>query len=266
MRLHLVGLLAVAVLVSGCTFYRPRPVTFTVRDGETGRPISDAHLNTQHWVMLDFGSLFSSIGPTTGQTDQDGKLDLIVDPTGRNFHLAINAEGYEEGYLGQAAFWHRHQRGWWRDTYDVELFKSGRPEAMITLPDGYRGVVIIQFAEDGESMSTNGRRRFEYTATARGLVRINESRLFKTIGKRELIRAREKNGEVMRTVISQEDRVVPENEVAFRFLAAGNHRNVWLYAVGTKEEADAIHREVWPASNYFDEMAFERMLRARSPK
>src|SRR5438477_11407442 len=85
------------LLAAGCSLYQPRPITYTVRDGDTGRPIEGAKIKANYLTMLDFGVLFASIGPREGITDRDGELTLIIDPDKISCHLSVTADGYPIG-------------------------------------------------------------------------------------------------------------------------------------------------------------------------
>src|SRR5438045_2443702 len=93
---RILACMAIAHLLisTGCTLYQPRPVTYKVRDGDTGQPIEGAEIKAQYISMLDFGVLFASIGPREGKTDAKGDLTLIIDPDKNSCHLSVTADGY----------------------------------------------------------------------------------------------------------------------------------------------------------------------------
>ena len=270
--------LTVLVLGSGCTLYRPRPVTFRVRDGDTGQPIANARVRADYFVMFDFGVWFASVGPREGGTDRDGKLTLVIDPHKPMFLLQVTADDYPEGpNSGRLAFgssrWGRSVPGPWyslREDYEVRLYRGAQPTADLTVPDGYRGPVLVRFATDGDPPVLNGQRAFPYTASARGVVTVADGGFFEAVGSFTGVRARYADRSTFPTYVrDRHDPAAPkaptDDAVAMRFITPVWKRHTWLYVLGTAAEADAVNRAVWTDDNHFDEAAFERIVKSHEP-
>lgn len=271
-------ILTVLVLGSGCTLYRPRPVTFRVRDGDTGQPIADAQVRAEYLTKLDFGVWFASVGPREGVTDRDGNLTLVIDPHKSLFLLQVTADDYPEGpNSGRMAFgsprWGRSVPGPWyslREGYEVRLYRGPQPTADLTVPDGYRGPVLVRFATDGDPPVLGGQRAFSYTASARGSVTVADGGFFEAVGSYASIRARYADRSTFPTYVrdrhnSASPEAQTDDAVAMRFITPVWKRHTWLYVLGTAAEADAVERAVWPDHNHFDQAAFERIVKSHEP-
>jgi hypothetical protein len=271
--------LAALVLVgSGCTLYQPRPVTFRVRDGDTGQPIAGARVEAQYWAMLDFGVWFASVGPRDGVTDRDGNLTLVIDPRKWSFHLRVTADGYpEDGDLVPATYgsprWDRLMPGPWYspwDEYQVRLYRGPKPTADVTVPDGYRGAVLVRFAPGGEPPALAGQRAFAYPASPRGVAEIRDGGFFEAVGSYAAIRARYAGRPAFPTYVPGRHGPAPPgapegHAVALRFVTPVWEQHTWLYVLGTAAEAEEVERAVWPDPNHFDQAAFDRIVEAHGP-
>ena len=267
------AVIAAVLLNSGCSLYQPRPVTFHVRDGDTGEPIADAKVQAQYWAMLDFGVWSASVGPRDGATDPNGNLTLVIDPQKYCFRLHVTADGYPEDLaFGRATFgnsplWARLVPGaWWslHDEYDVRLFRGKPPTADVTVPDGYRGVVLVRFAQ-GEPRLMDGRREFMCAASSLGAAEIADGEFFESIGSYHGIRARYPNATAVPTYVPDRHNGPPpgapaDEAVALRFITPVWEQHIWLYVLGTAAEAEAVERTVWPDHNHFDDAAFQRIV------
>jgi hypothetical protein len=261
--------LAILAFGSGCSLYQPRPVTFSVRDGDTGQPIQGAEVRANYLVMLDFGVLFGSVGPMNGVTDRDGNLTMVVDPTHRAFRLTVNAMGYS-GYgwdFESPHWWKRVPQAWYslRDEYEVQLFRGPQPTAEVMFPNDYRGVVVVKFAAKSSPPAVPGQRTFSYTASLRGAVEIKETALFQSRYFYEGIRARYEDGFVLPTVERDWSGRGSSNQVADDAVAlrhVWSTRNAWLYVLGTAAEAKVVERSVWPDDNHFNDAAFDAIVAA----
>ena len=276
--LRYLSVVAVVVLGSGCTLYQPRPVTFQVRDGDTGKPVAGAKVETYYRTMMDFGVLLGSVGPTDGVTDADGNLTLIVDPTKTQFFLRLSADGYPELETGRATWGGAPYKGrllprpWYAigDDYLVQMFRGPQATADVTVPDGYRGVVLVRFAPEGSPPPRPGQRSFAYTATPRGRVNVRETDLFLCAAGYEDVRARYPDGATFPTVVPASYRPAPpsatsDDTVALRYVTddwSGKER-AWLYVLGTADEAAAVRKQVYPDDDHFDDAAFRRIVEGR---
>jgi hypothetical protein len=268
--------LASCVLIgSGCTLYQPRPVTFNVRDGDTGQPVSGAHVRAHYVAFLDFGLVFATIGPQEGLTDGDGNLTLIVDPSKYSFNLRVTADGFpEDSYIGKRIFdgaprWGKLIPGpWYRPSYDyqIRLYRGPRPTADVTVPDGYRGVVLVRFVTSDHPSDLAGQRTFSYSASPRGVVRINDGGVFEAIGSFSDVQVHYPGGPALPTCVSNSHRSPPgapaDDAIALRFITVDWKQHTWLYMLGTAAEAEAVERTVWPDKNHFDQAAFDRILQS----
>lgn len=264
------AVLALLLVGSGCTLYQPRPVTFTVRDGDTGQPVERAEVKTHYLVMFDFGVIFGSIGPQDGVTDRDGKLTLVVDPDKSSYRMWVTADGYPAGELwGHGSpCWQRRVPGPWYslwDNYDVQLFRGQQPTACVTLPNDYRGIVLVNFAAESSPPPVPGQRSFSYTASPGGVVTIRETALFQSSRFFGGIRARYQDGFTLRTVVHDSTAETssdgPSGDVvALRFIWSDG--NTWLYVLGTAAEAKTVEQSVWSDQNHFDESAFDKLVAA----
>jgi hypothetical protein len=276
------GLLALLALGTGCSLYLPRPVTFRVRDRDTGQPVPGARVEANYLTMMDFGSLVASVGPRQGVTDGGGDLALVLDPRHRAFRTRVSADGYpEDPVRGSSWFgsprWQRHVPGprlGVGDEYLIHLFRGPQPTAEVTVPDGYRGVVAVRFGGcDRPPPALRGRREFAYAVTAGGVVDIPQGGLFENLAAYDGIRVRYGDGPTLPTIglhgprPSPPDATAPADPadaaVALRFITPDWERHIWLYVLGTAAEAEAVNRAVWPDDNHFDEAAFERIVGAR---
>jgi hypothetical protein len=265
-------LIPVVLLVvgsAGCRLYQPRPVTITVRDGDTEQPISGAKVRTSHRVILDFGVPFSSIGPADGSTDQDGKLTLIIDPHTGNFELCVSASGYPDGdsISGWRPFADIVRGPWyaWHDEIHVDMFRGSKPVAEVTFPDGYRGPVAVRIAERGRDRPSAGERRFQYRASTHGAVEIRERKLFENHGSYDCVEAQFANGTKIPTVVQNRISNLPTGDVAddaiaLRFVTTETERRTWYYFIGTLAEAQAFERKVWPDDKDFNEVEFKKIV------
>jgi len=270
----------VAIVVSGpaCTLYQPRPVTFRVRDGDTGQPIARAQVEARYLTKLDFGVWFASVGPREGVTDRDGDLTLVIDPRKSSFHLYVTADAYPEnpdfGRVTRGSpRWDRLVPGPWyspRDEYEIRLYRGPAPTAEVTFPDGFRGTVLVRFATGGRPASLAGQRTFSYTASPRGMVEVADGGLFEAIGSYTGIRARYTTGAAFPTYVPDRHRPVPagapaDDAVALRFITPVWEQHTWLYVLGTADEAEAVERAVWPDHNHFDQAAYDRIVKSHEP-
>lgn len=269
-----VVLAALLVAGTGCRLYHPRPVTFRVRDGDTGAPVPGATVNASYMAMLDFGVLFASIGPHDGVTDAGGDLPLILDARKPGLWLNVTAADYGDNldgtpsYLG-APTWKRLLPGpglWSPDEYQVRLFHGSRPTAEVALPDGYRGPVVLRFPADG-GPPAGGRRAFAYVASPGGVVEVPHGALFECARHYEGIRARYGAGPPLPTEGTNWHLYVADglkaDDVALRFIRADWDHHVWLYVLGTHDEAEAARRAVYRGRDGFDEAAFLRLVGSR---
>ncbi|HEX3150574.1 MAG TPA: hypothetical protein VHR66_21025 [Gemmataceae bacterium] len=266
------GVVFVAMLVlglSGCTLYQPRPVTITVRDGDTGEPIEGAEVRTAHMVMFDFGVFLSAIGPEDGRTDPDGKLTLIIDPHKGNFHLDVTAIPYSNGDFatGRRPFADIVRGPWyaWHDEIHVDLFYGPKPIAEVTFPDDYRGPVAVRIAEQGRDRPSNGERRFQYRASTHGAVEIRERKLFESYAAYDCVEATFANGTKIPTVVPKSisnlaTGDVGDDAVALRFVTPEWEQHTWFYFIGTLVEAQAFKRNVWPDGRNFNEAEFKKIV------
>ena len=257
------GIVALLVLGSGCTLYQPRPVTFNVRDGDTGEPIEGASVKATYMTMLDFGVLFASVGPREGKTDRDGKLTLIVDAHTSRLHLQVSADGFPNGGALRDGTWRRLVPGpWysWKDEYFVELYRGAQPNVDVTFKDGFRGAVLVKFLTATSPPIPPTQRKFAFTASERGLVVVSESAPFEHSTSYESIHARYSSGTSFPTFPNPHG---PEPDaVALRFVTREleGKDDLWLYVLGTAAEADAVYKSVWPDDNHFDKTAWKRVV------
>src|SRR5262249_27992326 len=257
--LKFMGIIAVLAIGSGCTLYQPRPVTFSVRDWDTGQPVVGAQVKVDYLAFLDFGLWFASVGPREGVTDKDGNLTLVVDPQKRAFHLNVSADSYVKDGDGINPWsdpprWKRYVPGPWysvRDEYEVRLIRGPRPTADVTFPNGYQGVVVVKFADEDKPTVEPHKRKFCYKASARGLVEIKERALFESAANYDRVHARLEGGSTVPTF--DPDRHQPalpgspkDDEVALRFVTLEWKDHTWLYVLGTAAEAETVKRSVWP--------------------
>lgn len=273
-KVQIAALTTIVLWCSGCTFYQPRPVTFAVRDGDTGLPIPEASVEATYRTMIDFGLPFASFGPRTGKTDSNGDLTLFLDPTKSSFYLRVYATDYQnpnwQGSSIESPSWHGLKpRGWlsFSDVYQVQLFRGPMPEADIVLPTDYRGIVVVKFSPESSPPSVPGQRKFTYPASSQGRVEINETALFESSRNFGGIRARYRNGTVFQTVIDEGFGTVTAKEraddaVALRLITVDWANHIWLYVLGTTQVAAVVNRSVYPGEGEgrFDELAFKRII------
>jgi hypothetical protein len=227
--------------------------------------------------MLDFGVLFAAIGPREGVTDRDGNLTLIVDARNDRFWLGVSADDDPEDCDGPRP---SHRCPWWgrlvpgprfalRDEFQVRLFRCPSPTAEVTVPDGYRGAIVVKFVGcDQPPPVVKGQREFTFTASPHGVVLIAEGAFFESVASYDGIRVRYGNGPTLPTLVEDSDRqtspATPTGDtVALRFITPVREHHTWLYVLGTAAEAEAIDRSVWPDADHFDEEAFQRIVEQR---
>lgn len=271
------ALVATVLLVgSGCSLPMPRPVTFHVQDGDTGEAIADAEVAVDHWV-IDFGRPFATVGPRSGVTDRNGNVTLVVDPRFPGFNCSASAANYNSfpadtpGIVKADSFQSSHPApGPWyspRGEHQLRLFRGPRPTADVTIPDGYRGVVVVNLQGcDQPPPPLRGRRAFTYAASPRGVVDVPEGALFAGAGLGSCIRVRYQNGRQLLSDpnIGAEKGPLPDDSAtALRCIGPDKKGATWLFVVGTTAEATAVSKEVWPARGGFDEAAFQRIVDQR---
>ncbi|CAN5135780.1 hypothetical protein BH11PLA2_BH11PLA2_22910 [soil metagenome] len=248
---------------SGCTLYQPRPTTFTIRDGDTGDPIAGAEVAASYQTMLDFGVLLGSIGPLQGTTDSNGQITFIVDPHKYCFRLAIREKGYCRPYAraGHNMQQLKSPRFRYHAEFEAFFYRDPKPEATITLPVGYRGPVIVKFADDEYPKFLNGKRTFEYTADYRGFVTIPDTAIFEN--DIYYIHAHTADGKIFSTrsghIVSPAPTKEAMDQVAFRLIDRHSRPHVWVCHLGTDAEADALEKQLRPAGNKLDEDAYRRV-------
>jgi hypothetical protein len=272
-----VSLATLLIFGSGCNLYQPRPVTFRVRDGDTGQPVARARVEAE-WNAIDFGKWLASVGPREGVTDRDGNLTLVIDPHKPFFKLRVTADGYPEDdpELGRVVFgaprWDRLVPGPWyspRDECEVRLYCGPQPTADVAVPDGYRGAVLVRFATGGDPPVLAGQRAFSYRSSTQGVVVVADGGFFEAVGSYAGIRARYANRPAFPTCVPDRHRpdrhCPPDDAVALRFITPVWERHTWLYVLGTAAEAEAVERAVWPDHNHFDQAAFDQIVKSHEP-
>ncbi len=247
----------------GCSFYLPQTVTFRVRDAETKQPLEGADIHTAYMTMLDFGLLFATRGPTSGRTDADGKLTLVLDPT--KDWLWIDAEA--EGYLPEPHMWgasvkkrlvpHGGLAG--GSDFVLDMYKNPAGRVDLTVPDGYRGLVLVRFAAADSPPQRFGQRHFKYDLGFDGRVSIRESGLFERVGGYCRIHTCFPDGKELPTIDGDSPSTLLSTSLALRFITPVWEHHTWVYVLGTKAEADAAMKLLWGDGNHFNEVAFKRM-------
>jgi hypothetical protein len=257
--------------LTGCTVSQPRPVTFVIRDAESGVPIDGAKIKAEYWSILDFGRPIAWFGPNEGVTDKDGKLTLFMDPRKDSLRLDVEAAGYHpEQHMWGENVRRRLTYGWWFGAWDeftLAMYREPTAKAELVLPIGYRGPVVVRFADKDHPPDPPGKRTFRYAVSARGTVEIKESELLERLNGFGAISARYP-GKTFRTVgrypsDSNDPFDPPAEAAALRFVAVDWDSHVRLYVLGTKEEALAVYNLVWPDKNQFDECAFLHLVNSR---
>ena len=249
----------------GCSLYQPRPVTFTVRDAETGKPIEEATVQTHYMTMLDFGVLFGSVGPIAGTTDRDGRVSLIVDPHHPRFGVDVEAPGYPgmSIFQGGAHTIEYLPRRWyqWAEECLISVYQDPRPSGELVLPADYRGPVVVYFSPVDVPPARVGQREFSFQVSTRGATFIPQTTLFETAGRFDRLQARFPETPPLQTYTDMRtaDQPFPDL-VAFRLVALDQTRHAWIFVVGTQAEADTLRKQVWPDDDTEDKAAFDRIL------
>jgi hypothetical protein len=249
----------------GCSCYLVRPVTFTIKDAETGRPIEGANVDVSYLVMMDFGLLFASWGPRQGVTDRDGKLTLVVDPWHSGACIGVKADGYQDaGYSWGSQAKYLKSRKWpkWGNDCIVEMYAEPKATLELVFRKSHRGVVLVKFAGTATPPTPPGLRHFSYPVPPTGIVEIKESGLFERPEMTDRIKAWYENGQSLPIVgryVEPSAKNLTDDAIALRQIAVFSDFHTWAYVLGTKAEASAIEKRLWPDGNNFDDKFFKRL-------
>jgi hypothetical protein len=143
-----------ALAIEGCL-----PITITLKDAETNRPLVAAH------VKAEFDPFPFRHSPVCGVTGREGKVTLFCPnyPDG----LQISKDGY-------APLWFTLYKKRWcdgiagtrRSSFTVYLYSEPVPEVVLSLPNSYRGAIMVREYAPHFVSGLSGRRSFEFHAKA----------------------------------------------------------------------------------------------------
>jgi hypothetical protein len=259
------------IALPGCSLYLLRPVTVKVQDAETKQPIEGATIGADYAVFMDLALPLASLGRRDGFTDSEGKLKLTVDPYHYRFDLKATAPGYLSEALGQPDVQKRLiRRHWleWKKELVLEMYAGPEASAELLFPRDYRGVVLVRFSPHDKLPQTLGQRHFIYPVSSTGIAEVRESGLF-CHTQVDAFHARFEDGKVVptaifpigggaREAIMDKSKDVGNEVVALRFVGHVWEHHTWVYVVGTKADADAVHVKLWPKDN-LDQRAFQHL-------
>jgi hypothetical protein len=267
------GAAVLLMQLCGCSLYLIRPVTITVRDAETKQPIEGAEVSSDYMRMIDFGLIFAGGNYKEGVSDSDGKVTLVIDPY--KDHLTLNAQA--KGYHNQDLYSYGPDirkrvvpRNWfeWRNEFVLEMYAEPKGTLNLVVPKGYRGAVVVRFAENDSPPVPPGQRIFTYAVPPNGVVDVKESGLLERAGSYHRVHARFEDGTELPTLAPTTDdpkSLTPcgRELIALRFIDPVWRYNTWVYFLGDHGDAIAFRNIFWPDRDSFDEAAFMRLCAGR---
>jgi len=234
----MVAFLAACVNLGGCVaIYTHDTVHTSVRDAETDVPIANA---TVQVISLRTYWCINPPSDVTVQTDNNGAASPRV-ANWDNQEWDVAADGY---LPDQRCIFDDHAR----QRIDFRLVRGPKPHVTIIVPDGYRGLVKIDWhhvpTEPPEGIGT---REFTYRMSPTGHVRINVTPVLNVVNDYEIEMAYE-NGKPIEHfdwVSGPDDSV---DRLGFILVASVNEH--WVYIVGMKQEMNNLYARIYGPSGY----------------
>jgi hypothetical protein len=192
-------------------------------------------------------------------------LTLYIDPKKDCLFIEASAAGYQpEPHMWGMAIRKRlvpHGGLTWGSDFVLDVYKDPVARLDLVIPNGYRGVVLIRFAPVDSPPAQTGQRNFTYDVGLDGKVAIRESGLFERVSAYENIYSHFRDGTEISTVTVKDRHgtSIPASSVALRFVTVVWENHTWVYVLGTKADADSVHKALWGDGDHFDESAFKRL-------
>jgi hypothetical protein len=243
----------VGLLLAWPSFRHYRPVTFEVRDAESGAAIPNCKIEVTFPHYMELFAPRSTSGPT-GLT---GSVKLTVAETKtRTLMISTSAEGYlfeQLSYSGGEFFQYVGNAH-----FVMPLYKQPAPVIELVLPSGFRGALKVRMKRTDELVQGQpGQRSFTFMVPASGLLEIRATRQLRHM----LVRwaARYAEGTRIRS-LADSGGPISDHDIALRRIPSPGE----LFVVGTLRDEQRIDEIVNPS--HFEENCRVRTFSAEAYK
>lgn len=252
-RVFVSATLAAATLdLCGCVaLYRSYPITVTVTDAESDAPIAGARVELSYLYV----HCLNPPEPASGSTGTDGRVEIQA-TTFESKSWQVSADGYSPL---ESAFGFDPGGFPLGTPPEFKLYRAPLPEVVIVVPDGYIGPLLVDRVPVASWVQERpGTRRFTYSSSDRGYVRIDASPL--------LLRTRDFSVTRRDGTPIQPPRSVYDEGSALRHVTSVGRR--LIYMVGTPAQERSLLDLVVPIvgdnnTRSLDHAAVERLFAER---